>query len=137
MSKLKAFISRLSPLSRRLTILTWLGYALSCGADLLDVTFGRADWFQPRQGWSPPRAANWRGRVYLIAWGIVIFVPSILLMTRGSSPEATIWLASSLALFGGDLRRTLAQPQSPETCPSIEVAAPVDPGVDAAVARSA
>lgn len=137
MSKIKTFIGRLGPLSRRLTILTWLGYALSRVADLLDVTFGRADWFQPRQGWFPPRAADWRGRVYLIAWGFVIFVPTILLMTRGSTPEATIWLASSLAFFGGDLRRTLAQPRSPGNCPSREVAAPVDRGVDAAVARSA
>ena len=67
--------------------------------------FGQPGWFRKKSiGWGLT-PITWQGWIYALAWGGVIALPFVLLITRQQVPEAIIWMVCSMGMLVWDARK--------------------------------
>ena len=79
-----------------------------------ELLFGKPEWFAKKNRNWGITPTQWQGWVYAAVWTLVIALPFLTLLGRHRAPEAAIWLAGSIGLLAGDVRklaRTLARRQ--------------------------
>ena len=69
--------------------------------------FGKPQWFRPKTfGWGLT-PVTWQGWVYTLIWCGLLIGPFNLLLIRGQSGEAIVWLFAAIGLLIWDVRTIL------------------------------
>ena len=65
--------------------------------------FGKPHWFRPKTfGWGLT-PITWQGWVYTLGWCLLLIGPFNLLLLRGQSVEAVVWLVAAIGLLVWDV----------------------------------